>query len=83
MSGLLPTRLSCSLFTAKTRRRKAAAKLKSLAELIEDSIPNFPKEEERQFYREVAKSYRTAARDVLRNSDHASQEFRLVSTNVP
>ena len=83
MSGLLPTRLSGPLFTTKTSRRKAAAKLKSLAELIEDSIPDFTKDEERQFYREVAKSYRTAARDVLRNSDHASQQFRRVSTIVP
>jgi len=31
-------------------------------------IPNFKKEEERQFYLEIAQSYRTAARDVLQKS---------------
>jgi Flp pilus assembly pilin Flp len=37
-----------------------------MAQLVEDSIPNFKREEERQFYSEVAQSYRQAARDVLR-----------------
>jgi len=82
MCGLLPTRLSGPRFTTKASRRKAA-KLKSMAQLIEDSIPTFTREEERQFYREVVKSYRTAARDVLRNSNHASEPFRRVSTIVP
>jgi len=44
---------------------KKAAEFQSLAQLIEDLIPNFKKEEEKQFYREVVESYRAVARDIL------------------
>jgi len=71
MCGLLPTRLSGPRFPTKASRRKAA-KLRSMAQLIEDSIPNFTREEERQFYREVVKSYRTAARGAGRSANFRS-----------
>jgi len=47
---------------------KRAADYESIARLVEDSIPNFKKEDERQFYREVIESYRTAARQILRKA---------------
>jgi len=48
-----------------------------MADLVEDSLPNFKKEEERQFYREVVQSYREAARDILRKawSDDRGQDI--------
>jgi len=48
-----------------------------MADLVEDSIPNFKKEEERRFYREVVQSYRQAARDILRKawSDDQGQDI--------
>ena len=56
---------------------KKAAQFQSLAQLIEDLIPNFKKEEEKQFYREVVKSYRAVARDILRKalSDDTGQDI--------
>jgi hypothetical protein len=51
--------------TAKPDASKAA-ELESIAQLVEDLIPNFKKEEERQFYREVVQSYRAAAQDIRR-----------------
>jgi Flp pilus assembly pilin Flp len=41
------------------------------------SSPNFKKEEERQFYREVVQSYRDTARDILRKawSDDKGQDI--------
>ena len=47
---------------------KKAEEFQSLAQLVEDLIPNIKKQEERQFYREVVQSYRTAARDILRKA---------------
>jgi Flp pilus assembly pilin Flp len=47
---------------------KKASELETMARLVEHLIPNFKKEEERQFYRGVVKSYRTAARDILRKA---------------
>jgi Flp pilus assembly pilin Flp len=48
-----------------------------LAQLVEDLIPNIKNQEERQFYREVVQSYRTAARDILRKawSDDKGQDI--------
>ena len=56
---------------------KKAADFESLARLVEDLIPNFKKEEERQFYREVVQSYRAVARDILRKawSDDKGQDI--------
>jgi Flp pilus assembly pilin Flp len=56
---------------------KKAGEFQSLAQLIEDLIPNFKKEEEKQFYREVVKSYRAVARDILRKalSDDTGQDI--------
>lgn len=47
---------------------KKAEEFQSLAQLIEDLIPNLKKEEERKFYREVVQTYRTAAHDILRKA---------------
>jgi len=62
--------------TAEISERQAED-FDSMAELVEDSIPHFKKEEERQFYREVAQSYRQAARDILRKawSDDHGQDI--------
>jgi hypothetical protein len=43
-----------------------AADFESVAQLLEDFIPRFKNEHERQFYREAVDAYRTAARDFLR-----------------
>jgi Flp pilus assembly pilin Flp len=53
--------------TARVNLKKAED-LESIAQLVEDLIPNFKKEEEKQFYNEVAQSYRAAARDILRRA---------------
>jgi len=45
-----------------------ADELESMASLLEDLLPIFQNEEERQFYREVVDSYRAAAREILRAS---------------
>jgi Flp pilus assembly pilin Flp len=62
--------------TAEISTRKAED-FESLAQLVEDSMPNFKKEEERQFYREVVQSYRAAAQDILRKawSDDHGQDI--------
>jgi len=54
--------------TAEPSPKKTAAELESVAQLVETLIPNFKKKEERQFYREVAQSYRSAASDILRKA---------------
>ena len=53
--------------TAELSAQKAAD-FESIAQLLEDLIPNFKKEEERLFYREVVQSYRTAAQDILQKA---------------
>lgn len=62
--------------TAEISERQAKD-FESMAQLVEDSIPHFKKEEERQFYSEVAQSYRQAARDILRKvwSDDHGQDI--------
>jgi hypothetical protein len=45
-----------------------AADLESMAQLVEHLIPKFKTKRERQFYREVVHTYRTAARDILRKA---------------
>jgi len=61
----LPIRFPDPRPTIKENGAKKAADLESVARLIERAIPNFRHAEERQFYREVVKSYRLAARDIL------------------
>ena len=48
-----------------------------LAQLVEDSIPRFKEEDERQFYRDVAHAYRAAAARILRKawSDDKGQDI--------
>jgi len=52
---------------AKVKLKKAEDFV-SIAQLVEAFIPKFKREEERQFYGEVARSYRAAARDILRRA---------------
>ena len=54
-----------------------AADLESMARLVENLIPKFKYEPDRQFYREVVQTYRTAARDILRGawSDDQGQDI--------
>jgi Flp pilus assembly pilin Flp len=60
--------LSGSSNNAVKRNTNRAADCESLAQLLEDFIPRFKNEHERQFYREVVAAYRTAARDLLRRA---------------
>lgn len=55
--------------TINATAARKAGDLESMAKLIEDLIPKLQKEEERQFYREVVRSYRAAAQDVRSWSD--------------
>jgi Flp pilus assembly pilin Flp len=54
-----------------------AADLESMAQLVEHQIPKFKDANDRQFYREVVQTYRTAARDLLRRawSDDRGQDI--------
>jgi Flp pilus assembly pilin Flp len=72
----LPIRFPAPRYTTPESTKKAAD-FESLARLVEDLIPNFKKEEERQFYREVVQSYRAVARDILRKawSDDKGQDI--------
>jgi Flp pilus assembly pilin Flp len=62
--------------SAKQNASKAAD-CESMAQLLEDFIPRFKNEHEKQFYREVVNGYRTAARDFLRQawSDDKGQDM--------
>ena len=64
----LPTRTSVPRQTNAEPSAKKAADLESMAQLIEHSLPNFKKKEDRKFYRDVVESYRSAAHDVLRRA---------------
>jgi len=48
--------------------RPRAEELESMASLLEDLLPIFQSEDERQFYQEVVESYRAAAREILQAS---------------
>ena len=53
-----------------------AADFESIAQLLEDFIPRFKNEPERQYYRTVVDAYRTAAREFLRAwSDEKGQDI--------
>ena len=59
--------------TISRNRAKKARDLESIAQLLEDMIPNFKREEERRFYGEIMESYRLAAHDILRESPSINQ----------
>ena len=61
-----PLRAWSSSALDQADKTKKAMDLESIAQLVEDLMPNFKHEEERRFYRELAKSYRAAAHDILR-----------------
>jgi hypothetical protein len=63
--------------TISRNRAKKAKDLESIAQLLEDVIPNFKREEERQFYGEIVESYRLAAHDVLRNRRRLTKAQRV------
>ena len=66
-----------SAHNAANQNASKASDFESVAQLLEDFIPRFKNEHERQFYREVVDAYRTAARDFLRQawSDDKSQDI--------
>jgi len=55
-----------STHNAVKQNASKAADFETVAQLLEDFIPRFKNEHERQFYREAVDAYRTAARDFLR-----------------
>jgi Flp pilus assembly pilin Flp len=63
--------------TPAANNRKRVADLESQARLVENLIPRFKDEHDRQFYREVVQSYRAVARDLLRRawSDDKGQDI--------
>src|SRR5579864_1328199 len=77
-TSLSPVRIPIgSTHNAVKLNASKAADFESLAQLLEDFIPKFKNEHERQFYREVVNAYRTAARDFLRQawSDDKGQDI--------
>jgi len=56
---------------------RKAEEFQSIAQLVQDLIPNLKEEEERQFYRGVVQSYRAAAKRILRQawSDDKGQDI--------
>jgi Flp pilus assembly pilin Flp len=57
-----------STHNAPKENASKALDFESVAQLLEDFIPRFKNEHEKQFYREAADAYRTAARDFLRQA---------------
>jgi hypothetical protein len=75
-----PSRLRFPAWSTHNAAKQSATKaadFESMAQLVEDFIPRFKNEYERQFYREVVDAYRTAARDLLRQawSDDKGQDI--------
>jgi Flp pilus assembly pilin Flp len=72
-----PNRFPVPRHTSAEISAQKAEEFQSLAQLVEDLIPNFNKLEEKLFYREVVQSYREAARDILRKawSDDGGQDI--------
>ena len=66
-----------STHNAVKQNASKAADFETVAQLLEDFIPRFKNEHERQFYREAVNAYRTAARDFLRQawSDDKGQDI--------
>jgi Flp pilus assembly pilin Flp len=63
--------------TPAANSRKRVADLESQARLVEELIPRFKDEHDRQFYLEVVQSYRAVVRDLLRRawSDDKGQDI--------
>jgi len=77
-TSLSPVRIPVgSTHNAVKLKASKAADFESMAQLLEDFIPKFKHEHERQFYQEVVDAYRTAARDFLRQawSDDKGQDI--------
>jgi len=72
-----PVRFPVPRHTSAEISVQKAEEFQSLAQLVEDLIPNFKKPEEKLFYREVVQSYRAVARDLLRKawSDDKGQDI--------
>jgi Flp pilus assembly pilin Flp len=72
-----PIRFPVSRPTIAAICARKAEEFQSLAQLVEDLIPNFKKHEEKLFYRDVVRCYREAARDHLRKvwSDDKGQDI--------
>jgi hypothetical protein len=68
--------------TVSRNRAKKARDLESIAQLLEDVIPNFKREEERQFYREIVESCRLAAHEIVRESQSVNQSGTSHSTRA-
>jgi hypothetical protein len=49
-------------------RAKTVMDLESMAQLLEEMLPNFKRKEERQFFGQIVKTYRLEARDILLES---------------
>ena len=67
------TSLSSRLFVASNHDNsepgiKKAGELEAMASLLETFMSKFKCETDKQFYQEVAESYRAAAREVLRRN---------------
>jgi hypothetical protein len=62
--GSTPSRNIPAAHESRTR----IADLESQARLMEQLIPKFKDEHNRQFYREVVQSYRAVAREILRKA---------------
>jgi hypothetical protein len=64
------TSLSSRLFIVSSQDgsepgMKKATELEAMASLLETLVPKFESKKDRQFYQEVAESYRAAAREIL------------------
>jgi Flp pilus assembly pilin Flp len=76
-TGSSPNRLPLHRSTISEAGVREAEKFQSIAQLVQDLIPNFKEEEERQFYRGVVQSYRAAAKRIWRQawSDDKGQDI--------
>lgn len=72
-----PNRFPVPRLTSVKSSARRAEEFQSLAQLVEDFIPNFNKQEEKLFCSEVVQSYRQAAWNILRKawSDDKGQDI--------
>jgi hypothetical protein len=68
------TSLSSRVFVASSQDgskpgARKATELEAMASLLDTLVPKFKSESDRQFYREVAESYRAAAHEILLRND--------------
>jgi hypothetical protein len=73
-----------SSHTPANQSAHKAADLESMAQLVEHQIPKFKDAHDKQFYREVVQTYRTAARDILRKAsdDRAVRTLRSITVSA-